>query len=171
MTFALLEGDLSLSPVGSFPSECPEWVASQGPLRRGFFLGNRSLLSVLGLRRRSAAMPALTFLAAVGLVLIALLFVADATLEPGSPTIVTSQRSGLPEPQHHNATRNLTYTPAPAPDMTSQAVLAAQPRSTPDITANFGVAALAARAKVRDSRRVTSYRQTRFFDRFSIKGY
>jgi len=135
------------------------------------FVGNRSLLNVLGLRRRSAAMPALTFLAAVGLVLIALLFVADATLEPGSPAIVTSQRSGLPEPQHHNATRNLTYTPAPAPDMTSQAVLAAQPKSSPDITANFGAAALAARAKAHEGRRVTSYRQTRFFDRFSIKGY
>ena len=39
-------------------------------------------------------MPALTFLAVVGLALIALLFVADAMLEPGSPAIVTSQRSG-----------------------------------------------------------------------------
>jgi hypothetical protein len=91
-------------------------------------------------------MPALTFLAAVGLVLIALLFVADATLEPGSPAIVTSQRSGLPAPQYHNSTRTVTNTPTPAPDMTSQAVLAAQPKSTPDITANIGPAALAARA-------------------------
>ena len=151
-------------------------VASQGPLRRGFFcaciLGNRSLLSVLGFRRPSAAMPALTFLAAVGLVLIALLFVADATLEPGSPAIVTSQRSGLPAPQYHNATRTVTNTPTPAPDMTSQAVLAAQPKSTPDVTANIGPAALAARAKApHEGKRVTSYRQTRFFDRFSIKGY
>jgi hypothetical protein len=116
-------------------------------------------------------MPALTFLAAVGLVLIALLFVADASLEPGSPAIVTSQRSGLPEPQYHSATRTLTTTPAPAPDMTSQAVLAAQPKSAPDITASIGPAALAARAKAHEGRRVTSYRQTRFFDRFSIKGY
>src|SRR5215470_7122808 len=122
--------------------------------------GNRSLLSVLGLGRRSAAMPALTFLAAVGLVLIALLFVADSTLEPGSPAIVTSQRSGLPEPQYHNATRTLTNTPAPAPDMTSQAVLGAQPKSTPDIAANISPAALAARAKAHEGRRVTSYRQT-----------
>ena len=117
-------------------------------------------------------MPALTFLAAVGLVLIALLFVADATLEPGSPAIVTSQRSGLPAPQYHNATRTVTNTPMPAPDMTSQAVLAAQPKSTPDITANIGPAALAARAKApHEGKRVPSYRQTRFFDRFSIKGY
>ena len=52
-------------------------------------------------------MPALTFLAAVGLALIALLFVADATLEPG------------PAPQYHNAIRTLMNTPAPG--MTSQA--------------------------------------------------
>ena len=80
-------------------------------------------------------MPALTFLAAVGLALIALLFVADATLEPGSPAMVTSQSIGLPSPQYHNVIRTLTNTPAPAPapDMTSQAVLAAQPKSTPDI--------------------------------------
>jgi hypothetical protein len=56
--------------------------------------------------------------------------------------------------------------------MTSQAVLAAQPKSTPDITANIGPAALAARAKApHEGKRVPSYRQTRFFDRFSIKGY
>ena len=35
-------------------------------------------------------MPALAFLAVVGLALVALLFVADATLESGSPPIVTS---------------------------------------------------------------------------------
>ena len=43
-------------------------------------------------------MPALAFLAAVGMALVALLFVADATLEKGPPAIVTSERSGLPEP-------------------------------------------------------------------------
>jgi hypothetical protein len=47
-------------------------------------------------------MPALTFLAMAGLVLTALLFVADASLEKNnSPVIVTSQRTGLPEPQYH----------------------------------------------------------------------
>ena len=86
-------------------------------------------------------MPALTFLAAAGLALLALLFVADATLEPGSPAIVTSQRTGLPAPQYHNVIRTLTSTPAPAPDMTSQAVLAAQPKLIPDITENISPAA------------------------------
>jgi hypothetical protein len=117
-------------------------------------------------------MPALTFLAVVGLALIALLFVADATLEPRPAVIVTSQRSGLPEPQYHNATKTLTNRPAPPPDMTSQPVLAAQPKSLPGATANIGSAALAARAKApRQDKRVTGHHQTRFFDRFSIKGY
>ena len=119
-------------------------------------------------------MPVLAFFAVVGSVLIALLFVADATLDNGSPAIVTSQRTGLPAPHYGNANaiKTLTTAPAPAPDMTSQAVLAAQPKSTPDVTANIGPAALAARAKApHEGKRVTSYRQTRFFDRFSIKGY
>ena len=70
-------------------------------------------------------MPALAFLAVVGLALVALLFVADATLESGSPPIVTSTRVGLPEPWHPNTAGALTTTPAPAPDMASKAVLAA----------------------------------------------
>ena len=45
-------------------------------------------------------MPALAFLAVVSLALIAMLFVADATLENVSPPIVTSNRIGLPEPWH-----------------------------------------------------------------------
>ena len=57
--------------------------------------------------------------------LVALLFVADATLESGSPPIVTSTRVGLPEPWHPNTAGALTTTPAPAPDMSSKAVLAA----------------------------------------------
>jgi hypothetical protein len=115
-------------------------------------------------------MPALTFLAVIGLALTALLFVADATLEPGSPAIVTSQRTGLPEPQYRKTTRTLTNTSAP--DMTSQAVLAAQPKSAPDATANISSAALAARAKApHKDKRVTGHQQTRFFDRFSIRGY
>jgi hypothetical protein len=117
-------------------------------------------------------MPALTFLAVVGLALIALLFVADATLEPGSPAIVTSQRSGLPERQNHTAARTLTNTSAPAPDMTSQAVLAAQPKSAPDAIADIGSAALAARAKApHKDKRATGHQQARSFDRFSIRGY
>ena len=77
-------------------------------------------------------MPVLAFFAVVGSVLIALLFVADATLkENASPVIVTSQRTGLPTPRYHNANATKTFTtpPAPEPDMKSQAVLAAQPES------------------------------------------
>ena len=43
-------------------------------------------------------MPALPFLAVVAVVLVALLYVADATLEPSSPMIVSSDRVGLPKP-------------------------------------------------------------------------
>jgi hypothetical protein len=79
-------------------------------------------------------MPALIFLAVAGLALIALLFVADATLEPSSPPIVTSNRVGLPTPWHPDSTipdaiRNLTTAPAPEPDMASDLVRAAMPKA------------------------------------------
>src|SRR5215470_13983639 len=100
-------------------------------------------------------MPALTFLAVVGLALIALLFVADATLEPSSPPIVTSNRIGLPEPWHPDsmdpgAIRNLTTAPAPAPDMASELVRAAMPKAqavSNDDPAKVKPAARAARAE------------------------
>jgi len=76
-------------------------------------------------------MPALTVLAVVGLALIALLFVANEKLEPVSP-VITSQRLGLPNSRHHVATQKLTVAPAPAPDISSPAVLAAQPKSESD---------------------------------------
>jgi hypothetical protein len=62
-------------------------------------------------------MPVLAFFAVVGSVLVALLFVADATLEQSdAPVIVTSQRTGLPAPRYDNdATKTLTTAPAPAP--------------------------------------------------------
>jgi len=63
---------------------------------------------------------------------------------------------------------------APAPDMTSQAVLAAQPKSAPEALAKIGSAARAARAEAPPKdKRVHSidYQQTPLFDRFSIKGY
>ena len=47
----------------------------------------------------SAAMPIFAYFAVVGSVLIALLFVADATREKGTPAVVTSQY-GLPKPWH-----------------------------------------------------------------------
>ena len=89
-------------------------------------------------------MPALAFLAVVGLALVALLFVADATLESGSPPIVTSTRVGLPEPWHPNTAGALTTTPAPAPDMSSKAVPSAQPS---EASAKIDPAARAARAE------------------------
>jgi hypothetical protein len=81
----------------------------------------------------------------VGLAVIALMFVAM----PGSPVMVTSQR---------------TAAPAPAPNMTSQDVLAAQPKSTPDARAESP-------PKNNRVRRPLGYEQTPLFDRFSIKGY
>ena len=97
-------------------------------------------------------MPTLTVLAVVGLALVALLFIANAKLEPVSPVITTSQRLGLPNSpgrtQNLNgATQNHTAAPAPAPDMSSPAVLAAQPKSGSDAAAKFGSAAREARAE------------------------
>jgi hypothetical protein len=117
-------------------------------------------------------MPALVFLAVVGFALVALLFVADATLENGPPPIVTSDRSGLPKPWHPDTVRTLTTAPALAPDMTSQAVLAAQP---PEALAKFDPTARAARAeaaakKKRGTQQPFNYQQNYFVDRFSAKG-
>jgi hypothetical protein len=59
--------------------------------------------------------------------------------------------------------------------MTSQAVLAAQPKSAPDAMAKIGSAARAARAEApRKDKVVTqtlNYQVTPLLDRFSIKGY
>jgi hypothetical protein len=131
-------------------------------------------------------MPVLAFFAVVGSVLVALLFFADATLENTSPAIITSQRTGLPAPPHGNANaiKTLTIASAPAPDMTSEAVLAAQPKPAPETPAKIDSAAREARAeassnKVRikvsaEARReahATIDQQRNQFDRFSIKGY
>jgi hypothetical protein len=103
-------------------------------------------------------MPALFFLAFVGLALIALLFYGNATLEPISPEIVTT---------HH------AVAPAPAPNMTSQVVL--QPKSAPDALAKIGHVARAARAEAppKNNRvsQTLNYQVTPLLDRFSIKGY
>ncbi|MGA7086401.1 MAG: hypothetical protein WB005_24995, partial [Pseudolabrys sp.] len=85
-------------------------------------------------------MPALTFLAVVGLVLVGLLFVADATLENGPPPIVTSDRTGLPKPWRPDGVKTLTTIPAPAPDMTSDVVLSAQPKAAIDNSAKIAAA-------------------------------
>jgi hypothetical protein len=119
-------------------------------------------------------MPVLTFLAFVGFALVALLFVADATLERDSPVIISSDRVGLPPPWHTGTTQILTAPPAPAPDMTSQAVPAAQPRSKPPALGKIGAAASAARAEAPPNNNSRPWpaddRQSRLVDRFSIKG-
>ena len=124
-------------------------------------------------------MPALAFLAVVGLALVALLFVADATLE-SSPVIVTSDRVGLPEPWRPNTAGVLTTTPATAPDMSSKAVLSAQPS---EASAKIDPAARAARAEAPARKPVTqqpfgsygshqrNYQATDMPDRFSARGH
>ena len=76
-------------------------------------------------------MPALAFLAWVGLALVALLFVADAMLVDHGPAIVVSQRIGLPEQWHPDpdSAQTPTPNPIPTPEMTSQAVISNQPVS------------------------------------------
>ena len=119
-------------------------------------------------------MPALAFLAVVGFALIALLCVADATLERSSPVIVTSDRMGLPKQWHSDTIQTLTTELAPAPDMTSPAVLAAQPKAEPKVLETIEPLARAAWAEAPPERnRVTppmDYRQNRAVDRFSIGG-
>src|SRR4249919_1428622 len=130
------------------------------------------------------AMPAFAFLAVAGLALITLLFLADAALDKdGSPVIVTSQRSGLPESSHRSGNIHiLTTAPAPAPDMTLQVVRDAQPKPEPQDPMKISPAARAARAEAPpQDTRVTQpmnyqspmnypYRRSQVFDRFSIKG-
>jgi hypothetical protein len=102
-------------------------------------------------------MPVLAFLAVAGLALLALLFVADATLERGSSPIVTGSRVGLPEQRRPDTVQVLTSTPAP--------VLAAQPKSDTE-----------AQAKITPPRRdevlqkLIGYGPNRSGDRLSIRG-
>ena len=111
-------------------------------------------------------MPVLAFLAAAGLALLALLFVADATFKTGSSPIATSSRVGLPERWHSDTTQVLTSPPAPMPDMTSPAVLSAQPKITPaDSRAQAEVP-----PETNNFTRPFDYRPRRGQDRFSIGG-
>ena len=119
-------------------------------------------------------MPVLAFFAVVGFALIALLFVADATLERSSPVIVTSDHVGLPERWHPDTIQTLTTAPAPPPDMTSQAVLVAQPKSEPELWRRSSPQR-AQRGRKRHPKIIApggriDYRQNRLVDRFSIKG-
>jgi hypothetical protein len=139
-------------------------------------------------------MPALAFLAWVGLALVALLFVADATLVDHGPAIVVSQRIGLPEQWHPDpdSAQTPTPNPIPTPEMTSQAVISNQPVSEAEGHA-MNPAALAARAEAlpkkksglpgsqqkrvtrQSTKRPQNYvqekhvQQSSLFDRFSIR--
>ena len=131
-------------------------------------------------------MPALVFLAFLavgGLVLVSL---------------VEIDRSGVPSVSHHGylpyTNKGRVAAPANAPDMTSQVVLAAQPKSGPEHQATMPAEARAARAEApskkarieasakkaraeatpppdKPSTRPTTYQQAPFFDKFSIKDY
>ena len=78
-------------------------------------------------------MPIFAYFAVMGSVLVALLFAADATLDKRGPLPFNSEFVGLPKAWHPETwqpeTKSpiLTATPAPAPDMTSEAVRAAAP--------------------------------------------
>ena len=77
-------------------------------------------------------MPIFSYFAVVGSVLVALLFAADASLPKSTaPVIATSSIYGMPKPWHPDPTQTLAATPAPAPDMSSEAVLAAAPKTGP----------------------------------------
>ena len=147
-------------------------------------------------------MPIFTYFAVAGSVLIALLFVADATLEKDTPAVVTSQyglpkrpvvtndQYGLEKPWRPDPKQILAAVPAPAPDMTSQAVLDAQPKSVPEALAKIEPAAREARAeappnKLRievsakkaraeappQNQRTQPSHYQHLYDRFSIRGY
>ena len=119
-------------------------------------------------------MPALTFLAVIGLALVALLFVADATLEPSSPVIATSERVGLPERWRPDTSQALTTASVSDMTTTSQTALAAQPKSELGALEKIKPAARAARAEAppKNSRitRPAASPQNRLSDRFSIQG-
>jgi len=72
-------------------------------------------------------MPALGFLASVGLALVAMLFAANAMLPDNGPAIVVSERIGLPAPWHPDSdpTSLPVFAPIPAPEI-SQAVISTQ---------------------------------------------
>ena len=73
-------------------------------------------------------MPILSYFAVVGSVLVALLFVADATLEKSGPLPFNNEAVGLPKPWQPDTKGSiLTATSAPEPDMASAAVGAANP--------------------------------------------
>ena len=132
-------------------------------------------------------MPALAFLASVGLALVALLFAANAMLPDNGPVVVVSERIGLPEPWHPEPDRISppTFAPIPPPEITSQAVISTQPVSEAEGHAIKPAARMArAEAPPKKEKRVTwqstdrqqnhvqhnHVQQSSLVDRFSIRG-
>jgi hypothetical protein len=74
-------------------------------------------------------MPVFSYFAIAGAVLVALFFLADATMEKGASPVVTTERVGLPKSWKPDPVQTLVRVPAPEPDMTSPAVLAALPKA------------------------------------------
>jgi hypothetical protein len=108
-------------------------------------------------------MPIFTYVAVVGSVLIALLFVVNPMLERDTRAVVTSDRVGLPKPWHPDSIQTLVAAPAPAPDMMSPLVLAAAPKaqSAPEVVAKVEPAARAARAEATPKKKRVTRRQPR----------
>ena len=107
-------------------------------------------------------MPILSYFAVAGSVLVALLFVADATLEKSGPLPFNNESVGLPKPWQPDTKGSiLAATSAPEPDMTSAAVRAATPPA-PQIAAMPAVAAAAkAEPAPRKQKRVAAHKQPR----------
>jgi hypothetical protein len=80
----------------------------------------------LSSRRERGNMPLLSYVVVTGSILLALMFVADATLEKSERLPNNSQFAGLPK-AWDTKTQNFASNPAPEPDMTSDAVKAAAP--------------------------------------------
>ena len=92
-------------------------------------------------------MPILSYFAVVGSVLVALLFVADATLEKSGPLPFNNESVGLPKPWQPDTKGSiLAATSAPEPDMTSAAVRAATPPAPQSAAMPAAVAAAKAEA-------------------------
>ena len=125
------------------------------PRPRAQYSGSRSLASL--------AMPIFTYVAVVGSVLIALLFVVNPMLEKGTRAVVTSDRVGLPKPWHPDSMQTLAAATAPAPDMTSPLVLAAAPKvqSAPEVVAKAEPAARAAKAEATHKKKRVIHGQPR----------
>jgi len=132
-------------------------------------------------------MPALVFLASVGLALVTMLFVANAMLPDNGPVIVVSERIGLPEPWHPDTdpTSSPASAPMPTLGMTTQALTSTQPKSEAEGQTIRAAARMArAEAPQKKEKRVARQspdrqqnhvqqdhvKQSSLVDRFSIRG-